>query len=111
MKEKKARVYIEKTTSADRPDRRDLGSFCENPYHRDNVNVAMGPRQGNEGAHSAKRGNFKAAKAERLPLAEEIMKAFGEREIRDYEEHEFPESGAIDSNSHVRRFRSSRQKG
>ena len=43
--------------------------------------------------------------------AEEIMKAFGEREIRDYEEHEFPESGAIDSNSHVRRFRSSRQKG
>ena len=81
----------------------------KNPHGRDNVNVAQGPRVGNEGAHSAKRGNFKAAKEARAPLAEAIERAFGERQMRDYEEHEFPNEGSIDENSHVRRFKNSRR--
>ena len=36
-----------------------------NPYAVENVNQPQGPRVGNEGAHTAKRGNFLDAKAER----------------------------------------------
>jgi hypothetical protein len=51
----------------------------KNKYSRTNVNVGQGPRTGNSGAHDGKRGAFKAAKAEREPLARSIMKAFGDR--------------------------------
>ena len=51
----------------------------KNPYHRDNVNVAQGPRVGTAGAHSAKRANFSAQKEERAPLADMIARGFGDR--------------------------------
>jgi hypothetical protein len=54
-----------------------------NQYHRDNVNVAMGPRTGNRGTPE-KRGDFVAAKAEREPLAATIMAAYGARDPDDY---------------------------
>ena len=84
-----------------------LGRFSGNPHAVENVNAPMGPRIGNEGAHTAKRGNFLDAKAEREPLAEQVLSAFSSR-ARELEanpgEHEVPESGGIDSNSQVRRF-------
>ena len=104
----KAKVYIEKSSKADHPDLRDE-TFGRNPYARENVNVPQGPRTGNAGAHDAKRGNFRAAKAERAPLADEVMAAFGERQIRDYEDHDFPNEGSIDENSHVRKFAKSKR--
>jgi hypothetical protein len=58
----------------------------KNQHHRDNVNVPQGPRTGNTGAHAAKRGAFKTAKAERAPLADMIERAFGARGTRDKEE-------------------------
>jgi len=84
-----------------------LGRLSGNPHAVDNVNAPMGPRTGNEGAHAAKRGNFLDAKAEREPLAEQVLSAFSSR-ARELEanpgEHETPGSGGIDSNSQVRRF-------
>jgi hypothetical protein len=84
-----------------------LGRFSGNPHAVKNVNAPMGPRQGNEGAHEAKRGNFRDEKASRAPLAEQVLSAFAGR-ARELEanpgEHETPESGAIDSNSQIRRF-------
>ena len=56
---------------------------CENMYHKDNVNVAMGPRTGNKGT-PVKRSDFVDAKAERVPLADSILSAYGERAQRDY---------------------------
>jgi len=47
-----------------------------NPHAVDNVNVKQGPRTGNEGLTSDKRSEFKAAKAERAPLADTILTAF-----------------------------------
>ena len=49
---------------------------CENPYHVDNVNQAQGPRVGTAGAHSAKRTNFTADKAERQVLADIVARGF-----------------------------------
>ena len=89
-----SKVYIEKHSKADRADVRDE-SFGRNPHARDNVNVPQGPRVGNEGAHSAKRGNFKAAKEERAPLARMVEDAYAAREVRDYAEHDFPNDGSI----------------
>ena len=89
--------------------RTDTMAYCENPHHRDNVNVAQGPRTGNAGAHEAKRGLFKAAKEERRASAQAIEQAYGARQLNDYEEHEFPNEGSIDENSHVRRFKNSRK--
>ena len=103
-----SKVYIEKHSSADRADKRDE-HFGRNPHARDNVNVPQGPRTGNEGAHLAKRGNFKAAKAERAPLAEHIERAFAAREVRDYAEHDFPNDGSIDENSHIKKFKNSKR--
>lgn len=84
-----------------------LGRFSGNPHSVTNVNAPMGPRQGNEGAHTAKRGNFLDAKAEREPLAEMVTAAFSAR-ARELEanpgEHEVAGSGAIDENSQVKRF-------
>lgn len=56
---------------------------CENQYHKDNVNVAMGPRTGNNGTPS-KRSDFVSAKEERAPVADSILAAYGDRAQRDY---------------------------
>jgi hypothetical protein len=57
----------------------------KNPHHRDNVNVAQGPRTGNAGAHAAKRGEFKSAKEARAPLADFITRGFAGRGTDDKE--------------------------
>jgi len=79
----------------------------KNPYAKENVNVAQGPRVGNTSPRAGKRGVFLDAKAERQPLADEIERAFAARD-RELEanpgEHEVAESGGIDSNSQVKRF-------
>lgn len=54
----------------------------KNPYTKSNVNVAQGPRTGNNPSVE-KRGEFKSAKAEREPLAASIMKAYGARAQQD----------------------------
>ena len=56
----------------------------ENQYHKDNVNVAMGPRTGNQGLTPAKRSDFIAAKAEREPIADVIAAAYGARAQADF---------------------------
>ena len=70
---------------------------CENPYNRTNVNVAQGPRTGNTGAHEAKRGNFKAAKAEAAPLAKVIENAYAKRQ-HEYQDFEYTNGGSIMDN-------------
>ena len=102
------RTRLSAKVANEKDSRTETDRFARNPYARDNVNVEQGPRTGNAGAHEAKRGNFKAEKAERQPLADQVMRAFGERFIRDYEEHDFPEDGSIDENSHVKKFKASR---
>jgi len=98
-----------KTATSDRADTAEhhLGAWAGNPHSRENVNVPQGPRVGMEGAHQAKRGNFLDAKAERQPLADQVMAAFGHR-AQELEanpgEHEVPESGEIEANSQVKRF-------
>lgn len=57
---------------------------CENQYHKDNVNVAMGPRVGNKGT-PGKRGDFQTAKESREPLADMIVDAFAGRGRDDRE--------------------------
>ena len=57
----------------------------KNPHAVANVNQPQGPRTGNEGAHTAKRGNFKAAKEERAPLADFVERAFARRGEDDRE--------------------------
>ena len=51
-----------------------------NPYAVSNVNQPQGPRTGNAAAHDAKRGEFKAAKEARYPLADMVMGMFSTRE-------------------------------
>jgi len=103
------KTRILKRASADREltEEHYLGRFSGNPHAVENVNAPMGPRTGNAGAHTAKRGNFLDAKAEREPLAEQVLSAFSSR-ARELEanpgEHEVPGDGAIDENSQVRRF-------
>jgi len=72
------KVMIEKVTekSSVRVDPR-------NPHSRDNVNVAQGPRSGNNPA-MGKRSEFKDAKEARQPLADTILKAFAARDQKDY---------------------------
>jgi len=82
----------------------------KNPHSVKNVNQPQGPRVGNEGAHRAKRGNFKAAKEERAPLAKMVEDAYAVREMRDYAEHDFPEDGSIDENSHIKKFAASKRR-
>jgi len=104
MREYTGKVYIEKNSTADRADTRDE-SFGRNPHARDNVNVAQGPRTGNEGAHRAKRGNFLDAKAERYELSDHISRAFAGRASEleaNPGEHEVPEGGSIEDNQHQR---------
>jgi hypothetical protein len=106
MREYTAKVRILKESSADRSDTRDAG-FARNPHARDNVNVAQGPRTGNEGAHKQKRGAFLDSKAERYELSDQILHAFAGREAEltaNPGEHDVHGSGGIDSNSQIRRF-------
>jgi hypothetical protein len=67
-----------------------------NPHAVDNVNVKQGPRTGNEPA-SEKRSAFKAAKAERAPLATMIQDAYAKRQ-HEYAEHEYTNGGSIEDN-------------
>jgi hypothetical protein len=95
-----------KKASADKKDTRtETRLDVRNPYGRDNVNVPMGPRTGNEGAHSAKRGNFLDQKAEREPVAKTILAAFAGRAAEleaNPGEHEVPGDGSISSNTMAR---------
>ena len=111
MREYHGKTYIEKSSTADRPDRRDE-TFGRNPHARDNVNVAQGPRTGNAGAHDAKRGRFLAEKAERYELSDHITRAF-EGRARELEanpgEHEVHDAGEIEANQH-QRFKARKEK-
>ena len=70
---------------------------CENQHHRDNVNVAQGPRTGNRGA-PAKRAEFNTAKASREPLATMIQDAYVAR-AHEYKEFEYTNGGSIHDNT------------
>lgn len=67
-----------------------------NPHGVDNVNVAQGPRSGNNPA-MGKRGEFKAAKEERAPLAKVIEDAYAKRQ-HEYKEFEYTNGGSIMDN-------------
>lgn len=68
----------------------------KNYYSKENVNVAQGPRTGNESAHKGKRAAFKEAKEAREPEARYIEDAFANRQLSIYEDHDFPKEGAIE---------------
>lgn len=68
----------------------------KNPHAVDNVNVKQGPRTGNDGTVS-KRKEFKAAKAERNPLAKTIEDAYAKRQ-HEYEDYEYTNGGSIEDN-------------
>jgi len=55
---------------------------CKNPYAVSNVNVAQGPKTGNQGL-KGKRSSFIDAKESREPLAETINRAYGMRAQHD----------------------------
>jgi len=76
-----------------------------NMHHRDNVNVAQGPRTGNTSAHDGKRGTFMSAKEERAPLADVIANAYGERQRADYAGKDFKNDGSIMPNVPPKRFK------
>lgn len=86
-------VKIEKEKDTARRTPADIG---KNIYGKTNVNVAQGPRMGNEG-HSAKRSEFRAAKAEREPLATVIEDAYAKRQ-HEYEDYEYTNGGSIEDN-------------
>lgn len=67
-----------------------------NPYRKDNVNVAMGPRMGNEGT-PVKRREFTAAKEAREPVATMIEAAYAKRQ-HEYEDFEYTNGGSIMDN-------------
>ena len=69
----------------------------ENMYHKDNVNVAMGPGDGNRGTPS-KRSEFVAAKESREPLATMIQDAYVSR-AHEYKEFEYTNGGSIHDNT------------
>jgi hypothetical protein len=72
----------------------------KNPHAVDNVNVAQGPRTGNNES-TEKRSTFKAAKAEREPLATMIQDAYAKRQ-HEYEDYEYTNGGSIDDNVKAR---------
>ena len=72
----------------------------KNPHARDNVNVAQGPRTGNNES-TEKRSTFKAAKAEREPLATMIQDAYARRQ-HEYEDYEYTNGGSIEDNVRAR---------
>jgi len=109
----KERVLKRAAKDRDVTDEHYLGRHSGNPHSVRNVNVPMGPRVGTEGAHTAKRGNFLDAKAERQPLADSVMAAFSGRAAEleaNPGEHEVAGSGGIDSDSQVRRFAARKSK-
>ena len=112
MREYTGKVRIEKTAPSDRKDTATKSDkrFAGNPHGVTNVNQPQGPRTGNEGAHSAKRGNFLAAKEARAPLAEYIEDAYRARELSDYADHDFPKEGAIEEDVAVKRFAKSKRR-
>jgi hypothetical protein len=67
-----------------------------NPYAVDNVNVKQGPRVGNN-EETEKRSDFKAAKAEREPIARMIQDAYAARQ-HEYEDYEYTNGGSIHDN-------------
>ena len=77
MKEYTRQVKIEREQDTAK---KTPANICENPYHVSNVNQPQGPRTGNAAAHDAKRGEFKAAKEARYPLADMVMGMFSTRE-------------------------------
>ena len=83
-------VKIEKVKNGD------TTRSVKNPHARDNVNVAQGPRTGNE-TRSGKRGDFKDAKQERAPLAKVIQDAYAKRQ-HEYKEYEYTNGGSIMDN-------------
>ena len=68
----------------------------KNPHAVENVNVAQGPRTGNNES-TKKRSEFKAAKAEREPLATMIQDAYAKRQ-HEYEDYEYTNGGSIEDN-------------
>lgn len=89
-------VKIEKEKDSTGPSR----ISCANPHAVTNVNVAQGPRTGNEGERS-KRSEFRAAKAEREPLATMIQEAYARRQ-HEYEDYEYTNGGSIEDNVRAR---------
>lgn len=65
-----------------------------NPKHKDNVNVAQGPRTGNASARPGKRATFMDTKKDRAPLADVITSAYAARQ-EFYKDHAQPKSGSI----------------
>lgn len=71
---------------------------CANPYAVDNVNVAQGPKTGNQGL-SGKRSSFIANKEAKAPLATIINEAYVKR-AHEYAETEYTNGGSIHDNTH-----------
>mgnify|MGYP003342268483 CR=1 FL=1 len=67
-----------------------------NPHAVSNVNVAQGPRTGNNPAQG-KRSEFKAEKESRAPLAKVIENAYAKRQ-HEYKEFEYTNGGSIMDN-------------
>ena len=86
------KVMIEKVT-----EKTGVRTATRNPHARDNVNVAQGPRTGNEPS-STKRSAFKAAKEERAPLATMIEDAYAKRQ-HEYQDFEYTNGGSIHDNT------------
>ena len=82
---------------------------CENMYHKDNVNVAQGPRMGNQALDTAKRREFVAAKEAREPLATMIQDAYAARQ-HEYQDFEYTNGGSIHDNTRAEFNKKSRVK-
>ena len=74
------KVLIEKERDTTR---RTPDAIKTNLYNKTNVNVAQGPRTGNDGS-MAKRSSFKTQKDQRAPLADHIARAFAARDPKDH---------------------------
>jgi len=72
-----------------------------NAHHRDNVNVAQGPRTGNAGAHDGKRATFIEGKETRAPIAKVIEAAYAQRQ-HEYEDFEYTNGGSIHDNTRAK---------
>ena len=68
----------------------------KNAHHKDNVNVAQGPRSGVQGL-TGKRQAFIASKEDRAPLAKVIEDAYARRQ-HEYADYEYTNGGSIMDN-------------
>lgn len=75
-----------------------------NLHHKDNVNVAQGPRTGNSSARGGKRNTFIDAKESRAPVADVIAAAYGERQRNDYAGKNYKNDGSIMPDVKPKRF-------